>query len=149
MPEALAAVFMARKEYQIQNLERRQRLEPRIASLAAQRATRDEMSRMEMVLDLQSEKVCMGESGAELDRVFHYLIAQATGNTLLLRTIDTAKNLFSENRGRYLQYPGRPEKSFRLHEEILRAITARDGSRAADVMINHLDDIHETLFATD
>ena len=145
--EPLAAVILNQKEYQIQILEMRRLIEPQIASLAAERATKDEMSRLEMTLTLQKEKVRLGETGADLDKLFHYVIAEAAKNKLLLRIIDTATNLFSENRNRYLQFTERPQRSVRYHKEILSAIAVGDGVRAANAMNIHLDDIHETLFA--
>ena len=147
--EPLAAVILTEKEYQIQILEMRRIIEPQIASLAAERATRDEMSRMEMTLSLQKEKVRMGETGADLDKIFHYVIAEAAKNKLLMRIIDIATDLFSENRDRYLQLADRPEKSVRYHKKILNAITAGDSVLAANAMNDHLDDIHETLFTVD
>ncbi len=145
--EPLAAVILTEKEYQIQILEMRRLIEPQIASLAAERATKDEMSRMEMALNLQREMVMRGETGADLDKIFHYLIAQAAKNRILMRIIDTATDLFSENRKRYLQFAEMPEKSVRHHRQIYSAIYVGDSALAADVMNVHLDDIHETLFA--
>jgi len=144
--EPLAAVILTEKEYQVQILEMRRLIEPQIASLAAERATKDEMSRMEMTLNLQSEKVMRGETGADLDKIFHYLIAQAAKNRILMRIIDTATDLFSENRKRYMQFAERPEKSVRHHRQILSAIYVGDSVLAADIMNVHLDDIHNTLF---
>ncbi len=147
--EPLATVILTEKEYQVQILEMRRLIEPQIASLAAERATRDEMSRMEITLSLQKEKVSMGETGADLDKIFHYVIAQAAKNRLLIRIIDTATDLFSENRKRYLHVAHRAEKSIRHHREILNAIATGDSILAANSMNDHLDDIHETLFGVD
>jgi GntR family transcriptional repressor for pyruvate dehydrogenase complex len=145
--EPLAAVILTEKEYQVQILEMRRWIEPQIASLAAERATKDEMSRLEMTLNLQKEKVMRGETGADLDKIFHYLIAQAAKNRILMRIIDTATDLFSENRKKYLQFAERPEKSVRHHRQIFGAIYVGDSVLAADTMNVHLDDIHKTLFA--
>jgi GntR family transcriptional repressor for pyruvate dehydrogenase complex len=145
--EPLAAVILTEKEYQVQILEMRRWIEPQIASLAAERATKDEMSRMKMTLNLQREKVMKGETGADLDKIFHYQIAQTAKNRILMRIIDTATDLFSENRIKYLQFAERPEKSVRHHRQIFDAIYVGDSTLAADVMYVHLDDIHETLFA--
>jgi len=145
--EPLAANILTVKEYQIQILEIRRLVEPQIASLAAERATGDEMSRLEMTLSLQEEKVRMGETGADLGKIFHYMIAEAAKNRLLIRIIDTATDLFSENRKRYLHFAQRAETSIRHHRKILNAITAGDSELAANSMKDHLDNIHETLFA--
>lgn len=147
--EPLAAAILTEKEYQVQILEMRRLVEPEIAFLAAKRATREEMSRMETTLLLQKERVSKGETGAELDKIFHYIIAQAAKNKILMQIIDTATDLFSENRRKYLQIAGRPTKSIRHHKEILGAIMTRDGLLASSIMNEHLDDIHNTLFATE
>jgi len=144
--EPLAANILTEKEYQIQILEMRRLVEPQIASLAAEKATRDKMYRMEMTLRFQKEKVRKGETGADLDKIFHYIIAEASKNGLLIRIIDIATDLFSENRKRYLHFAQRPETSIRHHRKILNAITAGDCELAANSMKDHLDNIHETLF---
>lgn len=147
--EHLATAILSEKEFQVQILEMRRLIEPQIASLAAERATKDEMSRLEATLTLQKEKVSMGETGADLDKVFHYVIAQAAKNRLLMYTVDTATDLFADNRNRYLQIAERPLRSIKYHKEIFGAIADGNGNLAADVMNDHLDDIHETLFTTD
>jgi len=147
--EPLAAAILAEKEFQIQILEMRRMIEPQIASLAAEKATKDEMSRLERTLDLQKEKVRRGEPSADLDKIFHYVVAVSSKNRLLMRIIDMATDLFAENRNRYLQFAERPQKSVLYHKEILGAITAGDSVFAADAMHEHLNDIHETLFAMD
>jgi GntR family transcriptional repressor for pyruvate dehydrogenase complex len=145
--EPPATVFLNRKEYQVQIFEMRRLVEPQIASLAAERATKDEILSMENILSLQGEKVRMGETGADLDKIFHYVIAMAAKNKLLLHIIDTATDLFTENRDKYMQFAGRPERSIRHHIQILSAISIGDSALAAKVMNDHLDEIHETLFA--
>jgi GntR family transcriptional repressor for pyruvate dehydrogenase complex len=147
--EPLAAVILTEKEYQVQILEMRRLIEPQVARMAAERATMDEMSRLEMTLNLQHEKVMMGETGADLDKIFHYLIAEAAKNRLLIHIIDIATDLFSETRKKYLQVARRPEKSIHHHREILSAIAAGDSKLAGNFMNDHLDDIHETLFVMD
>jgi len=147
--EPFAAMILNQKEYQIQILEMRRLIEPQIASLAAERATKDEMAKMKRTLSLQKEKVRMGETGVELDKIFHYVIAEAAKNKLLMRIIDTATDLFAENRNRYFQFTERPQKSVRHHKEIFSAIAVGDGVLAANAMNIHLDDLHETLFAVD
>jgi GntR family transcriptional repressor for pyruvate dehydrogenase complex len=142
-----SAASLTEKTYQIQILEMRRLVEPQIASLAAKRATKDEISSMKRTLNLQREKVRMGETGADLDKFFHYVIAVAAKNKLLMHIIDTATDLFAENRHRYMQFAERPERSIRHHGQILGAIAVGDSALAAKAMNDHLDEIHETLFA--
>jgi len=145
----LAATPLTDKEYQVQILEMRRLIEPQVASLAAERITKDEISRMENALSLQKKSIRMGETGADLDKEFHYVIAEAAKNRLLMSLIDTATDLFSESQNKYLQFTERSEKSIRHHSDILRAITAGESELAANFMNVHLDDIHETLFVSD
>lgn len=143
----LASVIFTEKDSQMELFEMRRLIEPQIAFLAAERATPEEIAMMEQALIQQEEAVARGETGTDVDKSFHYLMAKATKNKVLLRLTDSMRDLFARSRDKYLQVEGRPEKSISRHRQVLDAIKAKDGELAAQVMLEHVQDIEECLFA--
>ena len=142
----LASVIFSEKDSQMELFEMRRLIEPQLAYLAAERATQEEIAMMEQALVLQEEAVARGETGTDVDRSFHYIMAKATKNKVLLRLTDSMRDLLAESRDKYLQVEGRPDKSISRHRQVLDAIKARDGELAAQVMLEHVVDIEECLF---
>ena len=143
----LASVIFSEKDSQMELFEMRRLIEPQLAYLAAERATQEEIAMMEQALVLQEEAVAKGETGTDVDKSFHYIMAKATKNKVLLRLTDSMRDLLAESRDKYLQVEGRPGKSISRHRQVLDAIKARDGELAAQVMLEHVMDIEECLFA--
>lgn len=143
----LASVIFSEKDSQMELFEMRRLIEPQLAYLAAERATEEEIAMMEQALVLQEEAVAKGETGTDVDKSFHYIMAKATKNKVLLRLTDSMRDLLAESRDKYLQVEGRPGKSISRHRQVLDAIKARDGELAAQIMLEHVVDIEECLFA--
>ena len=142
----LASVISTEKDDQMELFEMRRMIEPDLAYLAAERATEEEIAMMEKVLALQEEQIDRGESGTDVDRNFHYIMARAAKNKVILRITDDVMDLLAESREQYLQVEGRPQKSILRHREVLEAIRARDPERAEKCMLEHLMDIETSLF---
>ena len=143
----LASAIFSEKDSQMELFEMRRLIEPQLAYLAAERATQEEIAMMEQALVLQEEAVARGETGTDVEKSFHYIMGKATKNKVLLRLTDSMRDLLAESRDKYLQVEGRPEKSISRHRQVLDAIKARDGELAAQVMLEHVVDIEECLFA--
>jgi GntR family transcriptional regulator, transcriptional repressor for pyruvate dehydrogenase complex len=142
----LASVISTEKSDQMELFEMRRMIEPDLAYLAAERATEEEIDMMEKVLALQEEKLALGESGTDVDKNFHYIMARAARNKAILRITDNVMDLLAESREQYLQVEGRPQKSILRHREVLDAIRARNPVRAEACMREHLVDIETSLF---
>ncbi|HLO09337.1 MAG TPA: FadR/GntR family transcriptional regulator [Desulfobacteria bacterium] len=142
----LASVISTEKDDQMELFEMRRMIEPDLAYLAAERATEEEIDMMEKVLALQEEKLALGESGTDVDKNFHYIMARAAKNKAILRITDNVMDLLAESREQYLQVEGRPQKSILRHREVLEAIRARNPVRAEECMREHLVDIETSLF---
>ena len=142
----LASVILTEKDDQMELFEMRRMIEPDLAYLAAERATEEEIEMMEEVLDIQEEQIARGESGKDVDKNFHYIMARAAKNKALMRITDNIIDLLAESREQYLQVEGRPQKSILRHREVLEAIRLRDPERAEKCMLEHLMDIETSLF---
>jgi GntR family transcriptional repressor for pyruvate dehydrogenase complex len=143
----LATVIFSEKDGQMELFEMRKLIEPQLAFLAAERATPEEIVMLGKAVQLQEDAYSRGESGTEVDKTFHYILAKAAKNKVILRIVDNIMDLLSESRDKYLQVEGRPEKSLERHKQVLEAIRSGDRELAAQVMQEHLEDIELSLFS--
>jgi GntR family transcriptional repressor for pyruvate dehydrogenase complex len=139
----LTRVLLRKRELVAELLDVRKMLEPALASRAAANATAEEIARMEDILRRQQEKIRRGEETIEEDSEFHYVIALAAGNSVVIKVLDLLMDLLHESRARSLQVLGRRERSYDGHRKILRAIQRRDGASAAAAARQHLKEIEE------
>ena len=141
----LANALKRKEELVNELLDFRKMLEPPLAARAATHASADEISEMEEILARQDKKQRQGESTIAEDSEFHYSIALASGNSVVLKVLDILMDLLRETRERSLQIQGRPQKSLAGHRRILSAIKRRDAEAAKDAMRRHIEDIEEIV----
>jgi GntR family transcriptional regulator, transcriptional repressor for pyruvate dehydrogenase complex len=138
-------VLKHRQELVTELLDFRKMLEPPLAARAASHASDEEIAEMEEILQRQEQKQNRGEGAIAEDAEFHYSIALASGNTVVLKVIDTLMDLLRDTRERSLQVEGRSEKSLAGHRRILAAIRRRDTEAANAAMRRHIEDVEEIV----
>jgi len=126
-------------------LDFRMMLEPPLAARAATRVSSDEVSEMEEILERQEKKVRGGESTIGEDSEFHYAVALASGNSVVLKVLDTLMDLLRDSRERSLQVEGRQQKSVAGHRRILDALKRHDSEAAKVAMRRHIEDVEEIV----
>jgi GntR family transcriptional regulator, transcriptional repressor for pyruvate dehydrogenase complex len=140
-----ASVLKHRQEMVSELLDFRKMLEPPLAARAATRASSDEISEMEEILQRQEGKLSRGEPAVAEDAEFHYSIALASGNSVVLKVLDILMDLLRDTRERSLQLKGRPQKSLAGHRRILAAIKRHDAEAAKSAMRRHIEDVEEIV----
>lgn len=125
--------------------ELRRAIEPMAGSLAAERATLEQIAELEAVLAEMETVADDGERFAEPDLVFHQAILRMTGNELigsLAATIETALlmsfRLSNDN-------PRGHRHSMPLHRDVARTIAARDGEGARRALLALLDQAEDDV----
>jgi GntR family transcriptional repressor for pyruvate dehydrogenase complex len=141
----LAHALKRKQELVGELMEFRRILEPPLAARAAARASVDDTAEMEEILARQEEKLRRGETTIPEDSEFHYAIALASGNSVVLKVLDILMDMLRETRERSLQIEGRPQKSLTGHRRILTAIKRRDAEAAKDAMRRHIEDVEEIV----
>jgi GntR family transcriptional repressor for pyruvate dehydrogenase complex len=120
--------------------ELRETLEPKIAQLAAERASAATLHALARVLARSAEDLPPGES-VEADITFHMLLAQASQNPLMAGLLTLANQWTSSVR----EFSHRTEKgrhdSHRGHQVIFETVRHRDGEAARAAMLSHLADV--------
>ena len=120
-------------------------IEPEIAALAAQKATEEEIARMQALCDAIEEKVRRNENYGALDQQLHTLWAACTRNAImpnLVPILSQAIPLFIDITKRALQM-----QSLCTHQAVVDAIRARDSEAARQAMRVHLEDNRRSIEA--
>jgi GntR family transcriptional repressor for pyruvate dehydrogenase complex len=136
-----------RQELVTELLDFRKMLEPPLAARAATHASAEEVSEMEEILQRQDETQNKGDAAIAEDAEFHYAIALASGNSVVLKVIDTLMDLLRDTREHSLQVEGRAQKSLAGHRKILAAIKRRDAEAAKAAMRRHIEDVEEIVLS--
>ena len=144
VPPLAAAILRGRREL-AEVLEVRELIEPGIARRAALRATNEHVLELESLLDRQRECIARGLPFVDEDTAFHYTLARAADNHILLRLHNVILDLLRESRQSYLHVPDRPQTSLRGHEAILHAVKARDSEAAYEASLEHITEVRDGI----
>lgn len=128
-------------------LEVRHLFEPQIAQLASERATEEDIALMEDSLRRQKTKVERGQLILEEDSEFHYLIARATKNQILVKIVEAIHDMVSETREKSLMAKEGGRQSLEGHYVIFEALKNKDGLGAAMAMEQHLEDVEALMLS--
>ncbi len=138
-------VLRHKQELVVELLEFRKILEPSLAARAAEHVSREELAAMEDILRRQEIKLAAGEDAIAEDAEFHYSIAKAAGNSVVLKVLDLLMDLLRDTRQRALQVPGRPQRSVSGHRKIFAAIKRHNAEAANAAMCRHIEDIEDIV----
>jgi GntR family transcriptional repressor for pyruvate dehydrogenase complex len=128
-------------------LEVRRLMEPQIARLAAVRATEEDIALMEDCLRRQEEKVERGQLIIQEDSQFHYAIARATKNGIIIRLGEAINDMIWETRQKSIMAEQGARRSLEGHYLIFEAIKNKDGEGASKAMEEHLREVESLMFA--
>ena len=99
----LAYLLIDEKKALADVFEMRKLIEPHIAALAAERATRKDVAQLKRIVAKQTEAVSSGATGVEADAEFHFTIGRATRNQALQKLVSGLMELLSRSREDSLQ----------------------------------------------
>lgn len=118
-------------------LEVRAQVEPWVARVAAERATEENLKILREKCSMVEQDILAERDHSENDVAFHVAIAQCTQNMVVPRLIPIityAVKLFVSLTESRLK-----TETIVVHREILDAICASDGERAAAAMVKHIE----------
>jgi len=141
----IASVLVRKRELIAELLDVRKMLEPSLAARAAENATEEDIAEMEDILRRQREKALRGETWTEEDSEFHYAIARASRNSVVLKVLDVLMDLLRETRARALQVEGRVQRSLAGHRRLLDAIKRHDPDAAERAVKLHIEEIESVV----
>jgi len=121
-------------------------VEPSIAALAAERANRQDLLRLESILQQQEKEMNEKRMAGLTDEAFHSALAEATHNRAVLQVGSTLMKVISPSRNESLQTSERARVSLASHRRIVEAIQAGDSVEARRAMEEHIRSIDPKLF---
>jgi GntR family transcriptional repressor for pyruvate dehydrogenase complex len=136
--------YLATRGHLVEQIEVRRMIEPEMGRLAAERATPEDIARMEASLRDMAEEITAGGVGSDADAAFHGAIAKSTSNELLVRLIEVIGAAIREHRELFQTVPG-ARQSLDEHHRILDAIRGRDGEAAYRATREHIDSVRRLL----
>lgn len=150
LAEVLAMACMFDQVTTRELMELRKILEVESAGLAALRHTMDELNSMEQFLGRMKRDIDSGDVGEEADWLFHYTVAGATHNSLIVRLMDTIgdtmRRALKKARQDLFLTPGTPQRLLNEHCRIFEAIKKGNDKEARQAMYEHLDLVEKGVF---
>lgn len=131
----------------LRTLRIREVLDGLAAALAAESATDEELAEMASIVAEMEELVSTNEllGYSSLNGRLHALILRAARDETLERMLGSLNYALVRYQYRTVLVPGRQHESLREHQEIVRALTARDPVAAEQAMRNHVSHVRQTL----
>lgn len=119
--------------------EVRKILEVENARQAAEKASPEDILRIQILLQQMGAAQDNGAQFTALDTEYHRLIAEMTHNPLLVLLLDTIRGLMSSVREKVWQYRNFTQVILPDHQRIARLIASHQTAEAARAMQEHLD----------
>ncbi|MFB7711493.1 FadR/GntR family transcriptional regulator [Streptomyces sp. NPDC056105] len=119
-------------------LEAREALETKLAELAAERRTDEDLAALRTALDRMAADIEEGGHGVEGDRLFHAAVTASAHSALLAEFMRSIADQVTESRTESLRQPRRPARSLAQHRAILEAIETGRPAQAAAAMRRHV-----------
>jgi GntR family transcriptional regulator, transcriptional repressor for pyruvate dehydrogenase complex len=146
---SMNAILLSR-EAVVELIEARKALEIANAGLAAERRSAEQLSELERILQDMESHVGDMEGGESADIEFHLSLAKATGNTIMIRLIDSISTPIAEaiRETRRLQLYANKEQARQLlkeHTDIVESIRKGDNLGAQAAMRTHLMHVEDVL----
>lgn len=125
-------------------------LEPRLAFVAADRATAEALDRLREALARQEQALAADDPDGALsaDRRFHEAIARATQNQTFIRLHNFLSDLVAESRREAVDTDSRRRQAVVDHRAIFEAIEGRDAPAASTAMLQHLKNVEAILLSS-
>lgn len=135
--DPLGLIFVKDKlKLAVDLLEIRFMIEPKIASLASQNATKEDIEELSKLCDEVEELILKGVPHIQKDIEFHTAIARSSKNlvtTNLVPIINQSISVFIDVTNTQLK-----NETIETHRDILNAIKSKNANEAHDAMLLHL-----------
>jgi len=132
-------------------IEAREVLEPQIVALATQRATGQQVQRLQAAVDRMQTVVSDPKAFAEADIELHLAIAEAAGNRFLMKSTMDVRSLLKRDMELSAEVGirrlGTLQFSVDTHRRLVAAIAAGDAEKARQTTINILRRNHEFVLS--
>jgi GntR family transcriptional repressor for pyruvate dehydrogenase complex len=143
----LSAPFITDENATMELLEARQFIEIGAARLAAKNATSKQIKEMGVLIDDMTRANKKGDTKklSEQDIDFHFLIAQATQNRVMIHLLANLRNLMEKFMHEAFIVLHDQKRYLKAHRDIYQAIKHKDPKMASGLMKKHIQDVQKDL----
>ncbi len=143
----LSAPFITDEKATMELLEARQFIEIGAARLAAKNATQEHLKDMGTLIEAMADANKKGDIPklAEQDIDFHFQIAQATGNRVMIHLLANIRNLMEKFMHEAFLVLHDQKRYLKAHRDIYQAIAQKDPKMASALMKKHIQDVQKDL----
>jgi DNA-binding FadR family transcriptional regulator len=143
--DPLGLEFILAPDLQISLAEARLAIEPGVARLAAENATKKDLKKIGACIEKMREVVHEHRIGMAIELDFHRSIAEASCNPIIMRVVpiilDSILNTYADSNPTIRDHGVAMEE----HAAVYRAIVNHEAERAFTLMQTHLKNSHERL----
>ena len=120
-------------------IEVRKAMEAWGAYFAAQRASEEDIERLEKILNEMKQAIEKNQPWEKEDADFHLAVAQATHNTIQIHLMSTIYDLLKESVAKIFTNHVKTKKLYQQHYRIFSAIKKHSPEKARESTLEHLD----------
>lgn len=147
--EQFASTFFIENDQLRELFAIRKLLETQSVGWAAEKATEEQIKELQNIMEhayslAEEDNNCL--TVAKADQEFHLLLAEMSGNSILIRIMFNLTDLLAESRRETMEIPGRVFDSLKEHTEIVKAVSDRNADQAKEQMLIHLNSVESALF---
>jgi DNA-binding GntR family transcriptional regulator len=146
-PHRGARVRVVTPQEALEITEARAAMETLVAAKAAERATADDIAKLDAVLARMRAAIAAGDliAYSDLNGALHVEVRRVARHAAATRILALLNSQVIRFQFRAILIPGRAQKSFAEHEVIVDAIRAHDPERARAAMAGHLAHVVDAL----
>ena len=150
-PRPAGTVRRVTAEAPLETIRARQLIESELAAQAARQMKKAQIAGLRDAISVMEDAVTAGHMPTHGDRLFHVRIAEAGGNSVLLRIVselyDERHNPLFEQLGSHFEKTRSWSTAIAEHRAVVDAIAARSPQAARDAMSHHLNSSHSRFTA--
>ncbi len=143
----LSTPFITDEKATMELLEARQFIEIGAARLAAKNATPEQIEKMGTLIDAMAKANEKGDTQklSEQDIDFHFQIAQATQNRVMIHLLANIRNLMEKFMHEAFLVLHDQKRYLKAHRDIYEAIAQKNPKMASGLMKKHIQDVQKDL----
>jgi GntR family transcriptional repressor for pyruvate dehydrogenase complex len=143
----LSAPFITDEKATMELLEARQFIEIGAARLAAKNATKKQIKEMGALINKMAKAGQEGDTQklSEQDIDFHFLIAQATGNRVMIHLLANIRGLMEKFMHEAFLVLHDQKRYLKAHRGIFEAIEQKNPKKASSLIKKHIMDVQKDL----
>ncbi len=125
-------------------LEYRRIMEGNVAELATEKASADEVAKLEEAYELMEQVKDELELFSKADMNFHLLLANMTKNSLIIQTFHIFNDVLNRAFSQIVNERGNSAGIY-YHKLLLEAVKSRNSGEAKKIMQEHMEDLYNTF----